>query len=712
LGNGTTTASNSPVQVTGITTASAVAVGRHHSCALLQDQSIKCWGRDNFGQLGDDAAVTATATTPVAVSGISTAIGIDTKVDHTCALLGDKTVKCWGNNSGGQLGDNSTTNRMTPVAVGSLSTVANIAVGEMHSCAILANGEGRCWGQNTYGQLGNNSTTSSNTPVTVSNLSGATAIDLGNNHGCAIVTNNQLNCWGRNDFGQAGGGGQVPAAVSFNTSDTSVSQISLGGDFTCAVVTGTLFCFGNNTRGQIVNLETYTYTTPVAMLGAGTVSQIATGQYSTMVTAPNGVSRTWGTNFAGHMGIGDTNVGAASSATTGEGLYSGISAVTVGSSGSGQGHTCILQSGQVKCWGYGGLYQLGQGSTSNSETPLTVSLSSVQRISAGYGNTCATTSGNSYCWGWQGNYNFGVGGTDTKTGVTYAPYARYYNNYHGGVYDYGNITPYTSLVTGQYMGCGILTQSGSGSSASNTLRCWGYPDGTVLGRTSSTYNYDYIEYSGYWGYWYFASYATISSGVAEIALGSNHGCARLSNGTVQCWGYSDYGENGTASATSSATQVISSGATSIASGPEHTCAVVSGAVYCWGRNNVGQLGTGDTVNRNSPSLVAQIASGAVQVSAGAEHTCARLSSGIVKCWGRNQYGQVGSGSAASVSTPTTVPGLDTVSLLSNGYNADHTCAVHHSNWLSCWGDGTSGQTKSIIPLTSVPKNATTVMTAY
>ena len=218
LGNGTLgsgTDSPTPVDVSGITTAASIALGAYHSCALLTDGTVKCWGRDHKGQLGNGDETTADSATPVDVSGITTATSLAPGGSqpnyHSCALLTGGTVKCWGSGYYGQLGNEitgTTADSATPVDVTGITTATSIAVGGQFSCAVLTDGTVKCWGENIYGQLGNGTTTpqTSTTPVDVSGITTATSIALGHAHACALLTDGAVMCWGYNDKGQLGDG--------------------------------------------------------------------------------------------------------------------------------------------------------------------------------------------------------------------------------------------------------------------------------------------------------------------------------------------------------------------------------------------------------------------------------------------------------------------------------------------------------------------------
>ena len=134
----------------GLSEAVAIATGGLHSCALLRDGNARCWGINSGGQLGN--ATTTNSPVPVPVAGLTGAVAIAAGSAHSCALLGDGTARCWGSNSGGQLGNATTTTWLVPVPVAGLSGAVAIAAGSAHSCALLGDGTARCWGSNSGGQ--------------------------------------------------------------------------------------------------------------------------------------------------------------------------------------------------------------------------------------------------------------------------------------------------------------------------------------------------------------------------------------------------------------------------------------------------------------------------------------------------------------------------------------------------------------------------------
>ncbi len=158
---------------------------------------------------------------------------------HACAVTTAGGAKCWGNNAYGQLGDNSTINRLTPVDVtGLTSGVSSVGVGRFHTCAVTTAGGVKCWGYNGEGQLGDNSTTIRLTPVDVTGLtSGVSSVGAGANHACAVTTAGGVKCWGRNDFGQLGDNSTVRRLTPVDVSGVKlgVSSVGVGRFHSCAV---------------------------------------------------------------------------------------------------------------------------------------------------------------------------------------------------------------------------------------------------------------------------------------------------------------------------------------------------------------------------------------------------------------------------------------------------------------------------------------------
>jgi hypothetical protein len=199
------------VTVSGITTATHLSVGADHTCAVLADGTVSCWGANGFGKLGD--GTTTERSTPVSVSGLSGAARVAAGGSLTCAVLSDGTARCWGSGGNGGLGDGNSTNSLTPVVVSGLTTASEITAGLGQVCAKLSDGSVRCWGFNGSGQIGDGTTTNRAAPVSVGGLTAVGVLSAGGSHTCATLTDGTARCWGGNSFGQLGDGGTSNSPV-------------------------------------------------------------------------------------------------------------------------------------------------------------------------------------------------------------------------------------------------------------------------------------------------------------------------------------------------------------------------------------------------------------------------------------------------------------------------------------------------------------------
>jgi alpha-tubulin suppressor-like RCC1 family protein len=316
LGDGSTTNSSKPVTVTGLSGVQAITAGDYHACALLNGGTVDCWGYNDHGELGAGRKGPTTcsrraggagqpcSTTPVRVAGLAGVSALAAGAYQTCALMLTRTVKCWGYNAEGQLGDGSVHTSSQPVSVVGLSGVRSIASGGVTACALLAAGTVKCWG-NGYKA----------TPVTVAGLVGVTAIAAGYYYQCALLTSGTVKCWGSNDFGQLGNG-------TFNSSShpvtvaglTGMSAITAGEDHACALSrAGSVKCWGYDQWGQLGSRPNVTPTTdcgdgspchptPVTVTGLAGVAAITAGFKHTCALMKNGSARCWGYNGDGELG--------------------------------------------------------------------------------------------------------------------------------------------------------------------------------------------------------------------------------------------------------------------------------------------------------------------------------------------------------------------------------------------------------------------------
>lgn len=358
---------------TGIQGLNDISIGENSTCAILRgtggaSAGVKCWGSNSHGQLGNDS--TTDSLTPVAVSGLTTGVtAIRTGAVHACALV-NGGVKCWGYNGDGELGNDSTTDSAVPVDVqGLTSGVTSLTVAATSSCAVTSAGAVVCWGYGNYGVLGNGSDNDSHVPTTAVGLtSGVQSVSFGGLSTCALLTSGAVKCWGYNRYGQLGDGTTTDsyAAVDVTGLSSGVTQLSAGGYHACVLmVGGEMRCWGQNALGQLGQGTTVNSSIPLTV-GTGFL-QVTASYVHTCARTTAGALQCWGYNYYGEVGNGaNTNV---TSPTTISAVPNSTFIASTGFS------TCVIDTTMgAKCWGYNYSGQLGNGTTTNSNVPVDVLL--------------------------------------------------------------------------------------------------------------------------------------------------------------------------------------------------------------------------------------------------------------------------------------------------------------------------------------------------
>ncbi len=339
-GRGTNTLSfrvvNAPVQASGFTHATAIAAADSDTCAVLLDGAVDCWGWNFDGQLGyiyDDSSI------PVPISGITDAASASIGYEHICASLSGGTVDCWGDNGYGQLGDGETDHGYgldgsgedfspTPVTVSNITNATAVSAGIFHTCALLSGGAVDCWGRNDNGQLGDGVSDHghradyfghdvSATPVQVKGVTNATQVSVGGDDTCALLSNHTVECWGANGNGQLGDGTQNDSPTPVQVSGiTNATAVSVGDSHTCAVLSdGTVDCWGDNGDGQLGDgvpdhdhrtdsIANDFSPTPVQVNDITTAISVSAGDYYTCALLVDGTVECWGANGSGQLGDG------------------------------------------------------------------------------------------------------------------------------------------------------------------------------------------------------------------------------------------------------------------------------------------------------------------------------------------------------------------------------------------------------------------------
>lgn len=399
----------------------SVASGDNFSCAVLNDGTVKCWGDNAAGQLGRDSTADVgkasgdmAALTAITLGAGRTATAVTAGALHACALLDNGTVKCWGNNTSGALGQGSTTNAgdgvgtlmsaLPAIDLGPGVTVQKIDAGTQFTCALLSDGKVKCWGENGFGQLGLGDT--NNRGAAAGEMgTNLVAIDFGvnktvrsialtTNAACAILNLGEVKCWGRNANGELGQGnttdlgqGGTPSianapAVDLGTGKTA-KEIVAGEFHFCALLNDdSVKCWGDNGAGQLGLGNTADRGDNSGEMGDAllavdfgvgiTAVSIDAGGYSTCALLSNSTLKCWGNNSAGQLGIGSlTNVGGLSATDVAL-----VSPIDVGSGklatsvSVGEDHTCaVLNDVSVKCWGDNTEGQLGLDNTTALNAP-------------------------------------------------------------------------------------------------------------------------------------------------------------------------------------------------------------------------------------------------------------------------------------------------------------------------------------------------------
>lgn len=395
----------------------SVVAGGAHSCAILTNDTVKCWGRNDYGQLGlgdtasrGDSPGEMGENLPVVSLGTARrALSLAAGGSHTCAVLDDGTVKCWGRNDYGQLGQGDTAARgdsagemgdaLLPVNLGVGRSATAVSAGFAHTCALLDDGTIKCWGRNDQGQLGLGDTSSrgdgagemGNNLASVALGAGKMAVEItvGYAHSCARFGDGSVKCWGDNDLGRLGLGDTEDRGDQQGEMGDSLPPVDLGlgvvstslaaaYDHTCAVlVNGSLKCWGLNGFGRLGLGDTLNRgdgpgemgdALPPVNLGQGrSVLTVAGGVAHTCAILDDDSLRCWGYNVSGQLGLGDTSDRGDASGEMGASLSPtelGADRTVVGIAAGGT-HVCaVIDDGSMKCWGDNASGRLGLGDIS------------------------------------------------------------------------------------------------------------------------------------------------------------------------------------------------------------------------------------------------------------------------------------------------------------------------------------------------------------
>ncbi len=625
-----------------------VSSGSGMTCAITDTYVLKCWGDGTSGKLGDGTNITKY--TPVVVDSGTQYIWVSSAVSyHSCGITIDNILKCWGGNSFGQLGDNTTVQKYSPVEVDNASSYSKVSVGSEHSCGLLTDGTLKCWGRNYRAQLGDGMNLSqSNVPYEIDAGVKYSEVRAGANHNCAITMAGVLKCWGENQDKQMGNNGFGAMIYSPSVVDSGVtySKVSSGSQHSCAVTSaGVLKCWGGNSYAQIGNgTSGSTVYLPEIVDSGVQYSQLSSrGSYNCGLTT-GGVTKCWGNGFGN--GIVSSLVDIPKFIDSNN-TYAKISL-------NGKTTCGLLSSNQLKCWGVNTSGETGDGSSVTKNYPFEVQGRYVA-IANGFRHGCGITeTGVLKCWGTGTDGRIGHGMTSNSLPV---------------IIDFG--VSYASVSAGYAHTCGVTS--------AGVLKCWGSNSYGQLGDNTTANK---------------LSPVVVDAGTSYkvVQVGGDSTCAITSSGVLKCWGYNSYGQVGDGTTVNKLSPVIIDSGVSykeISIYESHACGITAANdLKCWGGNYSSQIGDGTWTNRTTPI---PIDSGVKynSISVGSTHSCGVTDTKVLKCWGANSSHQLGDGSQSSRSTPSVTDGSESYILVNARSYA--TCAITENNKLKCWGNNADGQ---------------------
>lgn len=642
LGNGTSgsnaTGAVQIVQFGGSTFAAArmqsVSAGRAHVVALRGDGTVWTWGDDTYGQCGQGTTATF-YNGAKQVSGLAGVIAVAAGAYHSLALKGDGTVWAWGQNDSGELGDDSATLRSTPVQVKTgastfLGGITAISAGYQASMALGANGQVHCWGADNYGQIGDDTAIASKDVATVvPSLSGVRAIACGMwGHKLALTYTGRVYGWGYNgDYRMGYSADTADQPVPVTVYSGGVRAIAAGRTRSVFILAGGEVQQAGNSNASPITIA------PQWPLSA--IQRVAAGGSHTLALKADGTVWAWGSNGSGQLGIGSiggTSTSPVQVLTSAGNPLTGVVAVEAGVSHS----MALTSSGVVYCWGSNGYGQCGTGTMGGTQAYAYAAYSFARSIACGAQSSYAVYYGGHVAsWGYNGVSSLGDGGsTDSAS-------ANHYVYIASGTY----LVPVRSLGAGSYHVVAIKSD-GTGVG-------WGYnPYGQLGNAVAGT-----------------VSFATaVSSGLGSIRSvtgGMQHTLWNTADGKLYAAGYNASGQFGNgATSTTAATspvQVASSafsgssglGVRFVASGYNGGYGVRSDGVgFGWGANSVREAGVASATDPILSPAQFAVSEDPLSYEGRLWHVASARSGshgalvtkdGVVRCWGGNGSGQLGSG---------------------------------------------------------------------
>lgn len=355
----------------------SLSAGARHTCGILEDNRLWCWGANNAGQVGIGSS-TSVINGPTRVE-VGSWSQVSAGAEHTCAISTSGELHCWGESSNGRLGLSNIINPQAPSRVGTDSNWIDLAAGGAHTCGVQDDGQLFCWGLNNSGQLGIGSSTTANTPQPVALRPGITqwiSVTAGSAHTCALGRRGDGThaafCWGSGGSGRLGnattsGTFNTPEPVGGSALDANIHNISAGDEHTCATLTLSgqrrSYCWGNGSSGQLGNgLETI-FSSPDRVDGTDNYEKVTSGEEHSCGLLSSGQAYCWGENIRNQLGTDGDQTAQPEPVIMPDG-------VTLVDIEAGHEHTCgIGSNGRIYCWGRTDQSRLGLSSDQPSDIP-------------------------------------------------------------------------------------------------------------------------------------------------------------------------------------------------------------------------------------------------------------------------------------------------------------------------------------------------------
>ena len=558
----------------------------------------------------------------------------------------------WGDNTWGELGNNSNAMRNYPGVVGTDSTWAQVAAGYGASYAIKSNGTLWAWGLNSYGGLGNGNTTEQHSPVQIGTDTKWVTVSAGTLYAMAIKADGTLWGWGANGTNQLGIGDTAarhsPVQIG---NDNKWISISCGYEHTIGIKSdGTMWVWGYNFYGQLGVNDTITRTVPSQLGSDNKWVSASCGLSHTLALKVDGTLWAWGNNNAGQVGFGISSKQKSPGQVNSDTKWVTVSCGDYFSS-------ALKADGTLWCWGLNNFGQLGDGTTTWRFSPVQIGSSIWAGITSGGDHTSAWRADGSV-WSW-GYNTYGQLGT-SNTSEQHAPV---------------NI----ETTDNKWLGAAGGGGHSIGVKSNGTLWSWGANQYGQLGRNGTTNDA-------------LARQVGVDNKWVVVSSGHFHNAALKSDGTIWTWGNNNFGQLGTGNTTQAITPIqvgTDNKWVAVCCGYFFTLAIKSdGTLWAWGNNSNGQLGNGTTTNQLSPVQVGTDNKWA-SISCGSGHVEAIKSDGTLWAWGYNLYGNLGDGTTTDRHVPVQI-GSDT-KWVSIGSGFNHNCSIKSDGTLWSWGSNDSAQ---------------------